>query len=64
MYLRLTGIDEMRWRDRTHFFAMAATLMRGHGESNVLDGLEIPLQSLQVAVVLDGRRQAAAGTAA
>ena len=27
-YLRLVGIDGMRWRDRAHFFAMAATLMR------------------------------------
>jgi RNA polymerase sigma factor (TIGR02999 family) len=27
-YLRLAGIDGMRWRDRAHFFAMAATLMR------------------------------------
>ena len=28
VYLRLAGIDSMRWRDRAHFFAMAATLMR------------------------------------
>jgi RNA polymerase sigma factor (TIGR02999 family) len=28
VYLRLTGIDALRWRDRAHFFAMAATLMR------------------------------------
>ena len=28
MYLRLAGLDDMRWRDRAHFFAMAATLMR------------------------------------
>ena len=28
MYLRLAGIDALRWRDRAHFFAMAATLMR------------------------------------
>ena len=28
VYLRLVGIDGMRWRDRAHFFAMAATLMR------------------------------------
>jgi RNA polymerase sigma factor (TIGR02999 family) len=28
VYLRLAGIDAMRWRDRAHFFAMAATLMR------------------------------------
>jgi RNA polymerase sigma factor (TIGR02999 family) len=28
VYLRLAGIDGLRWRDRTHFFAMAATLMR------------------------------------
>ena len=28
MYLRLAGIDGLRWRDRSHFFAMAATLMR------------------------------------
>jgi RNA polymerase sigma factor (TIGR02999 family) len=27
-YLRLAGIDAMQWRDRAHFFAMAATLMR------------------------------------
>jgi RNA polymerase sigma factor (TIGR02999 family) len=27
-YLRLAGIDALRWRDRAHFFAMAATLMR------------------------------------
>ena len=26
--LRLLGLDRMQWRDRTHFFAMAATLMR------------------------------------
>ena len=28
VYLRLAGIDSLRWRDRVHFFAMAATLMR------------------------------------
>ena len=28
VYLRLAGIDALRWRDRAHFFAMAATLMR------------------------------------
>ena len=28
VYLRLAGIDAMRWRDRAHFFAMTATLMR------------------------------------
>jgi RNA polymerase sigma factor (TIGR02999 family) len=27
-YLRLVGIDRVQWRDRAHFFAMAATLMR------------------------------------
>jgi RNA polymerase sigma-70 factor, ECF subfamily len=27
-YLRLVKIDAMRWRDRVHFFAMAAVLMR------------------------------------
>src|ERR671925_545397 len=27
-YLRLAGIDAMRWRGRVHFFATAATLMR------------------------------------
>jgi RNA polymerase sigma factor (TIGR02999 family) len=27
-YLRLVGLDRMQWRDRAHFFAMAATLMR------------------------------------
>ena len=27
-YLRLAGIDGLQWRDRAHFFAMAATLMR------------------------------------
>ena len=28
MYLRLAGVERMQWRDRTHFLAMAATLMR------------------------------------
>jgi RNA polymerase sigma factor (TIGR02999 family) len=28
VYLRLAGIETLQWRDRTHFFAMAATLMR------------------------------------
>jgi RNA polymerase sigma factor (TIGR02999 family) len=28
VYLRLAGIDGLGWRDRAHFFAMAATLMR------------------------------------
>ena len=28
VYLRLAGIDALSWRDRAHFFAMAATLMR------------------------------------
>jgi RNA polymerase sigma factor (TIGR02999 family) len=28
VYLRLAGIDALRWRDRAHFLAMAATLMR------------------------------------
>lgn len=28
VYLRLAGLDAMRWRDRAHFLAMAATLMR------------------------------------
>ena len=27
-YLRLVGIDGLQWRDRAHFFAMSATLMR------------------------------------
>lgn len=27
-YLRLTDLTRMQWRDRAHFFAMAATLMR------------------------------------
>jgi len=27
-YVRLTDVDRMQWRDRGHFFAMAATLMR------------------------------------
>src|SRR5262245_20194506 len=27
-YLRLADLREMRWQDRTHFFAMAARLMR------------------------------------
>jgi RNA polymerase sigma factor (TIGR02999 family) len=27
-YMRLAGIDALQWRDRKHFFAMAATLMR------------------------------------
>jgi len=28
VYLRLTGINGLQWRDRAHFFAMAGTLMR------------------------------------
>lgn len=28
MYLRLVGLDRMQWRDRAHFMAMVATLMR------------------------------------
>ena len=28
LYLRLAGIEALEWRDRAHFFAMAATLMR------------------------------------
>ena len=28
VYLRLAGIRGLQWRDRTHFFAMAGTLMR------------------------------------
>ena len=28
MYLRLVGLDRMQFRDRAHFIAMAATLMR------------------------------------
>ena len=28
MYLRLVGLERMQWRDRAHFVAMAATLMR------------------------------------
>jgi RNA polymerase sigma factor (TIGR02999 family) len=28
VYVRLAGIDGLRWRDKAHFFAMAATLMR------------------------------------
>jgi RNA polymerase sigma-70 factor (ECF subfamily) len=27
-YLRLADLDRMQWRDRAHFFAMAATMMR------------------------------------
>jgi RNA polymerase sigma factor (TIGR02999 family) len=27
-YLRLTGVSQMNWRDRSHFFAMSALLMR------------------------------------
>jgi eukaryotic-like serine/threonine-protein kinase len=40
-YLRLVGIDRMRWRDRTHFVAMAATAMRrvlvDHARAHVRD---------------------------
>ena len=28
VYLRLAGIKGLQWRDRTHFFALAGTLMR------------------------------------
>jgi hypothetical protein len=28
IYLRLDGLDRMQWRDRSHFLATAATLMR------------------------------------
>jgi ECF sigma factor len=28
VYVRLTGIKGLQWRDRAHFFAMAGTLMR------------------------------------
>jgi RNA polymerase sigma factor (TIGR02999 family) len=28
VYLRMAGIKALQWRDRAHFFAMAATLMR------------------------------------
>ena len=28
MFVRLAGLETLRWRDRAHFFAMAATLMR------------------------------------
>lgn len=28
LYLRLAGVGELKWRGRSHFFAMAATLMR------------------------------------
>ena len=28
VYMRMAGIDALRWRDRAHFFALAATLMR------------------------------------
>jgi RNA polymerase sigma factor (TIGR02999 family) len=28
VYLRLVGLERMQWRDRAHFFAMTATLMR------------------------------------
>lgn len=28
LYVRLAGIEALQWRDRAHFFAMAATLMR------------------------------------
>ena len=28
LYVRLAGLDALAWRDRAHFFAMAATLMR------------------------------------
>lgn len=27
-YLRLAGLERLEWRDRTHFFATAATMMR------------------------------------
>ena len=27
-YVRLAGLDALQWRDRSHFFAFAATLMR------------------------------------
>src|ERR1700674_316985 len=26
-YLRLVGVDRVQWRDRAHFFAMAATMI-------------------------------------
>jgi len=27
-YIRLTGLEEINWRDRTHFYAVAAQMMR------------------------------------
>ena len=63
MYLRLVGLDRMQWRDRAHFIAMAATLMRrvlidyARGAARDKRGAGVNVTSL------DGHDVAAPGTA-
>jgi RNA polymerase sigma factor (TIGR02999 family) len=58
VYVRLVGINGLQWRDRTHFFAMAGTLMRRvlvdyarrHGRDKRGGGVEVTsLDDLTVA---------------
>jgi RNA polymerase sigma factor (TIGR02999 family) len=61
MYLRLAGLDRMQWRDRAHFMAMVATLMRRvlveHARANARD----KRGGNAVITTLDGKQVAAPG---
>jgi|SRR5439155_6440890 len=63
LYLRLVGLDRMQWRDRAHFIAMAATLMRrvlidyARGAARDKRGAGVQVTSL------DGHEVAAPGVA-
>jgi RNA polymerase sigma factor (TIGR02999 family) len=59
-YLRLVEIDRIQWRDRTHFVAMAATVMRrvlvDHARAQARDkrGGGVAITSLDVDVAAPG----------
>jgi RNA polymerase sigma factor (TIGR02999 family) len=62
-YLRLTDYTRMQWRDRAHFFAVSAQLMRRilveHARRhNVKRGKGVQRVSLDDAVVVDGGAEA------
>jgi RNA polymerase sigma factor (TIGR02999 family) len=60
-YLRLVDVDRMQWRDRAHFFAIAATMMRrilvDHARAHARDkrGGDVVMTTLDEDVVAPSR---------
>ena len=62
IHLRLVDLDRMEWRDRAHFFAMAATLMRRILVDHARDRARDKRGGRVVLTSLDGKQIASAST--